>query len=161
MGFLDHKGGTEYPYLKKDVYDALVEAIPKIKGLKIDNKDELGGRLTVKAGVSLMSWGENIPITVTEISPGRTRVDIISTPKTGMYGGGAFDLGKNRANIEKILNETSKILSTKPPVSPPKVTDVKEGDLMERMVKLKNLYDNKLITEEEYNMRKSELLKQL
>lgn len=161
MGFLDHKGGAEYPYLKKDVYNALLEAIPKIKGMKIDNKDELSGRVTVKAGVSLTSWGENIPITVTEISPGRTRIEIISTPKTGIFGGGALDFGKNRANIEKILNETSKILSTKPPVSPSNVTEVKEGDITERMIKLKNLYDNKLITEEEYNKRKSELLNQL
>jgi hypothetical protein len=41
------------------------------------------------------------------------------------------------------------------------VTDEKEGDITERMVKLKNLYDNKLITEEEYNKRKSEFPNQL
>lgn len=38
-----------------------------------------------------------------ETAPGRTRVEITSTPKTGLLFGGAFDLGKNRSNIEKIL----------------------------------------------------------
>ena len=43
----------------------------------------------------------------------------------------------------------------------PVVTEVNEGDITERMVKLKKLYDNKLITEGEYNKRKLELLKQI
>jgi hypothetical protein len=46
------------------------------------------------------------------------------------------------------------------PVEKKVITDV-EGDITERMTKLKNLYENKLITEEEYNKRKSELLSKI
>jgi hypothetical protein len=66
----------------------------------------------VKAGVSLYSWGENIPIQLSEIAENRTKVQITSSPKTGIMFGGAFDMGKNRQNIENILSSTSRILSS-------------------------------------------------
>jgi hypothetical protein len=119
LGFLDHKGGAEYPYFKYDVFNALIEAVSKISGMKIEKADKLSGHILVKAGVSLMSWGENIPISVSEIAYGRTRVDVISTPKTGIMFGGAFDFGKNRGNIEKILEATSRELSRYPTVQSP------------------------------------------
>jgi hypothetical protein len=113
LSFLDRKGTIEYLYPKNEVYNALLEAISNIKGFKIEKKDESGGKVLVKAGVSIWSWGENIPISVIEIWSGRTRVEIVSTPKTGILFGGALDFGKNKENIELIINETSKILSTK------------------------------------------------
>jgi ribosomal protein L40E len=113
MAFLDHEGGAEFPFDKDDVYTTLIEAIKSIKGMRVDKADNLSGRILAKAGVSLMSWGENIPIYVMEVSPGITRVSVTSTPKTGVLFGGAFDLGKNRRNIEKIFDKTSTILNQK------------------------------------------------
>lgn len=49
----------------------------------------------------------------------------------------------------------------KKPVEKSVVTEFNEGDLTERMSKLKNLYDDKSITEEEYNKRKLELLRKI
>lgn len=160
MAFLDHKGGAEYPYSKDEVFNAILEAIPKIKGMKIAKKDQLGGHIIVKAGVSLRSWGENIPISVLEATQGRARIEIISTPKTGILGGGLLDLGKNRANIEKILAETSKILSKKPPVNP-EVQYNSKDDITTRLQKLKALMDSDLITKEDFEKRKSEILSQI
>lgn len=111
MGFLDHQGESEFPFNKETVFNAMVKAIPTVKGMKIDNADKLQSRIVVKAGVSLMSWGENIPIQLSGISENLTKVKITSTPKTGIMFGGAFDLGKNRKNIEQILSATSRILS--------------------------------------------------
>ena len=113
MAFLDHEGGAEFPFVKEDVFEALTEAINKIKGMKVDKEDKLSGRILAKAGVSLTSWGENIPIYIIEVSPGITRVSVTSTPKTGVLFGGAFDLGKNRKNIDKIFDKTSTILNKK------------------------------------------------
>jgi hypothetical protein len=90
----------------------MLKAIPTVKGMKVDNADKLQGRIVVKAGVSLMSWGENIPILLSEVAENRTQVKITSSPKTGVMFGGAFDLGKNRKNIEQILSATSRILSS-------------------------------------------------
>lgn len=112
MAFLDHNGESEFPMSKDKVFEAMRKAIPTINGLKIENADKLQGRFIVKAGVSLYSWGENIPIQLIEISENRTRVQITSSPKTGIMFGGAFDMGKNRKNIENILSSTSKILSS-------------------------------------------------
>jgi hypothetical protein len=112
MAFLDHNGESEFPMSKDKVFEAMRKAIPTINGLKIENADKLQGRFVVKAGVSMYSWGENIPIQLSEISENRTKVQITSSPKTGIMFGGAFDMGKNRKNIENILSSTSRILSS-------------------------------------------------
>lgn len=112
MALLDHNGESEFPMSKEKVFLAMQKAIPKINGLKIENADKLQGRFMVKAGISLYSWGENIPIQLTQISENRTKVQITSSPKTGDMFGGSFDMGKNRKNIENILFSTSKILSS-------------------------------------------------
>lgn len=112
MALLDHNGESEFPFSKNKVFDALCIAIPSIPGLKVESSDRMIGRILVKGGVSLASWGENIPIQLMEISENKTRIQITSTPKTGIMMGGAFDMGKNRKNIEDILNATSGVLSS-------------------------------------------------
>ncbi|WP_432714400.1 hypothetical protein [Pedobacter sp.] len=111
MALLDHNGESEFPFSKNQVFDALCIAIPSISGLKIEKSDKLMGRVLVKAGVSLASWGENIPIQLIEISESKTKIQITSSPKTGILMGGAFDMGKNRKNIEDILSATSNVLA--------------------------------------------------
>jgi hypothetical protein len=110
MALLDHNEECEFPVAKEKVFNAMLKAIPTIKGMKIEKADKLLGRITVKAGVSLFSWGENIPVQLTEISENKTKVQITSSPKTGIMFGGAFDMGKNKKNIENILSSTSQVL---------------------------------------------------
>ena len=113
MAFLDHNGECEFPMNKNQVFDALCQAILTIKGMEIESKDKLIGRVIAKAGISLFSWGENIPIQLMEIGENKTKIQITSSPKTGIMFGGAFDMGKNRKNIENILSATSQILQDK------------------------------------------------
>ena len=112
MNILDNNGGCEFPITKENVLNALCQSIPTIKGMKIEKVDKLMSRVTVKVGVSLFSWGENITIQLSEISENKTKIQIISSPKTGMMFGGGFDMGKNRKNIEDILSTTSQMLQT-------------------------------------------------
>lgn len=114
MSLVDHEGSVEYPFSKKAVFDALMEAVPKIEGLDLDSADEVSGRVVFKAGVSLASWGENIPVQLVEVAPTRTQMKVMSSPKTGIMFGGAMDLGKNRRNIEKIISAVSDVLAKKP-----------------------------------------------
>lgn len=109
MGFLDRRGRAEYPYPRDDVLEALGQAILTIKRMKIDKADKPSGHILVKAEDSMPS-DENMSITVTEINQIHSRIEIVSKPKTGAFLGGVFDLGKNRRNIEKVLEATSKIL---------------------------------------------------
>lgn len=157
MGFLDHQGESEFPFNKETVFNAMVKAIPTVKGMKIDNADKLQSRIVVKAGVSLMSWGENIPIQLTEISENLTKVKITSTPKTGVMFGGAFDLGKNRKNIEQILSATSRILSnenksntettqiTESKTSINQISNNSKKEVIMEQNQTKKWYDNKFV----------------
>jgi hypothetical protein len=156
MALLDHNGEAQFPYNKDDVFDAIVNAIPTISGLTVHSVDKLSGRILAKAGVTLFSWGENIPISVTEVSYGRTKVSVTSTPKTGLMFGGAMDMGKNRQNIENILSATSKILSSNPPI--PQQTKPESDSPSERLSKLKELLEKDLITTAEFEKRKNEIL---
>ena len=113
MVFWDQEGGAEFPFDKEDVFETLVEVIKNIDEMKVDKVDILSGKIIAKNGITLTYRGEDIPIYVKEVSPGITRVNVISTPKNGVLMGGTFDLDKNRKNIEKIFDETSKILDQK------------------------------------------------
>jgi hypothetical protein len=162
MALLDHEGSAEFPYHKDDVFDALVAAIPQISGMKLDAQDKLAGRILAKAGVTLFSWGENIPIALSETAQGRTRVSVTSTPKTGLMFGGAFDMGKNRQNIENVLSAASKILSAKPPVQPPAAQTSSAGKTVaDRLAELKGLLEQDLISESDFEQRKSEIMSDL
>lgn len=112
MGFLDKEGGAEFPFSKDVVFDAMIKAIPTVKGMKISNSDKLSGRITVKSGVSLASFGENVPVQLISLSENKTQVKISSAPKIATFASVALDMGKNNANIERILTATSAMLSS-------------------------------------------------
>lgn len=157
MSLVDHEGTVEYPFSQKTVFKAIMEAAPNIEGLSVDSADEMSGRVTFKAGVSLASWGENIPVQLVRIAPTRTQMKVLSTPKTGVMFGGAMDFGKNRRNIEKIISAVSTVLSAKP--SEREISLNTSSDV-DKLVKLKDLLDSKVITLEEFNEQKNRLLHQ-
>lgn len=154
MSIVDHHGEVEYPFSQKTVFRAIMEAAPIIKGISLDSADELSGSITFKAGMSLASWGENIPVQLIQVSTNRTRMKVLSTPKTGIMFGGAMDFGKNRENINKIINSVSNILS-KYPAEDEMINGV---DLSEKLIKIKQLLDQKALTEEEYKEERKRIL---
>lgn len=156
MSFVDHHGEVEYPYSQKTVFDALMAASKKIDGLELDSADEVSGRVTLKAGVSLRSWGENIPVQLVSVTPVRTRVQIMSTPKTGVMFGGAMDLGKNRQNIEKIIRSVSDELAGKEPEK--ETASIDTATVSDELIKLKQLLDQGVLTQEEFDEQKRKLL---
>lgn len=155
MSLVDHHGEVEYPFSKKTVFKALMQASQHISGLSLDNADELSGRVTFKAGVSLASWGENIPVQLNEISPYKTQMKVMSTPKTGIMFGGAMDFGKNQENINKIINAVSAELSKVKPEIPNAEASVNVAD---ELIKLKQLKDSGVLTDEEFNQQKKKVL---
>lgn len=154
MSIVDHHGEVEYPFSQKTVFRAIMEAAPNINGLSLDSADEISGRMTFKAGVSLASWGENIPVQLIKVAPTRTQVKIMSTPKTGVMFGGAMDFGKNQQNIDKIINAVSAVLAN----YPPEVEPEKKVDVAEQLTKLKQLTDQGILTEEEFSEQKKKIL---
>lgn len=154
MSIVDHHGEVEYPFSQKTVFKAIMEAAPNINGLSLDSADEISGRVTFKAGVSLASWGENIPVQLIKVSPTRTQMKILSTPKTGVMFGGVMDFGKNQQNIDKIINAVSAVLAN----YPSEVEYEKKVDVAEQLTKLKQLADQGILTEEEFSEQKKKIL---
>lgn len=154
MSFVDHHGEVEYPFSQKRVFKAIMEAAPNINGLSLDSADEISGRVTFKAGVSLASWGENIPVQLIKVTPTRTQMKIMSTPKTGAMFGGTMDFGKNQQNIDKIINAVSTVLANYPPETEPE----RKIDVAEQLTKLKLLLDQNVLTEEEFAEQKKMIL---
>ena len=154
MSIVDHHGEVEYPFSQKTVLKAIMEAAPNINGLSLDSADEISGRVTFKAGVSLASWGENIPVQLIKVASTRTQMKIMSTPKTGVMFGGAMDFGKNQQNIDKIINAVSSVLAKYPPETEPE----KKVDVAEQLTKLKQLVDQGVLTEEEFAEQKKKIL---
>ena len=154
MSIVDHHGEVEYPFSQKTVFKAIMEAAPNINGLSLDSADEISGRITFKAGVSLASWGENIPVQLIKVAPARTQMKIMSTPKTGVMFGGAMDFGKNQQNIDKIINAVSAVLANYPSEAEPE----QKVDVVEQLTKLKQLVDQGVLTEEEFAEQKKKIL---
>lgn len=82
MAFLDHNRESEFPMSKNKVFEAMKKAIPTINGLKIENADKLQGKFVVKVDVSLYSWGENIPIQLTEIQKAELKFRLLNRQNT-------------------------------------------------------------------------------
>ncbi len=156
----DHDGGADYSYPREVVFKALVAVVPRVPGMKVHTVDELSGRILAKAGGSLMSWGENIPIMVSESAPGRTRVKITSAPKVGVLFG-AFDLGKNRKNVELLLTALSASLTKTPPTADPVAAREAPMDPAERIAKLHELLNKGLVTAADVEKRKGEILSEI
>lgn len=156
MSIVDHEGSVEYPFSQKTVFDAVLRAANNMDSFSLDSADELSGRVVLKTGVSLVSWGENIPIQLIKEAPTRTLVKILSTPKTGVLFGGANDWGKNRRNIEKIISaissELEKVNAENAPNTPSSTATI------DAIVKLKSLLDSGALTQEEFDSQKKKLL---
>ena len=144
MALLGHEGGAEFPYPRDDVFDALLEAIPTVPGMKLVTADKPNGTVSAKSGVSIVSWGESITMSVAEVSSAFTRVDIVSRPKTGLFLGGDFDLGKNRRNVERVLGAVSLVLDRDPGVRQVSLW-AETSTAAERIEKLKELGDRRPI----------------
>lgn len=157
MSIVDHHGEVEYPFSIKTVFKAIIEAAPNIDGLSLDSADEMSGYLTFKAGISLASWGENIPIQLVKMSEVRTKMQILSTPKTGVMFGGAMDFGKNRQNIDKIIKAVSAVLASKPIEN-----DINSAQnissVADELLKLKKLSDDGILSSSEFEEEKQRIL---
>lgn len=161
MAFLDHTSEVKVPYNKEDVIAAITEAIEKLKGMKIDTTDIITGRIIVKAGISAFSWGESITIIVNELPSNETNISIMSTPKTGALFGGAVDMGKNRKNINIIFNKISECLVSKNRLDKLSEQVSSIDDSIEKIKKLKSLLESNLISNEEFEKKRLEILERI
>ena len=161
MALLDHMNEATVPYSEDVVIEAIVESVKKLHGFELNNIDENMGHIIVKTGVSLFSWGESITINIEKAISNGTQIKIISTPKTGVMFGGAADMGKNRKNIDSLFSGISEELKDKEKLGLSFAKMQNIDDVKIRMEKLTNLYESNLISKEEFDKKKAEILENI
>lgn len=158
------------PYSPSDCFLALKRAAHKLSNnamynYRTENIDETLQRVTLKAGMSWRSFGENIAITVSPAPNGTSTVSITSTTRTGAL----VDFGKNNKNISEIMEVLSEQLKTCKKVSPQssqkaEVTYLNSkpessgDDVISKLERLAKLRDSGVLTEEEFKQQKTKIL---
>ena len=160
----DRTGSVEFPFAQPVVLRAVETAASGIHGMKVDAVNSLAGHITIKTGVSAMSWGEKVTVSVSEVTGSRSRLAVASGAKTIL--GSATTHGKNRKNIEKIIDETSKVLeqhggdwTQEMGLAVAKVgLPDQPASAADEIKKLAELRDAGVVTPEEFEAKKSQLL---
>lgn len=163
MALTEHRQNVTLEYSLKDCIDALNEALDwKLSndGVKLDRFDEKLNTFFLKAGVSAFSWGENLTVTMKANQNGTTEITIVSAPKTGTMFGGLTDMGKNRKNIDLVLKHLSFCLESKERIVPTNInhSTSSNSSALDEIKKLKELLDMGAITQEEFDIKKKEIL---
>lgn len=89
------------------VYDAILNGAKTISGFKIKNENKVIHSISISVGVSLLSWGELVNVSLNDISENKTEININSCSKLGTELGAN---SKNRKNIDQLLNSMTLFL---------------------------------------------------
>ncbi len=99
MSFASQSTQQIFPFPAEVAYEKLLEAIPEV-GMTIKQKDDILRRVSISAGISLFSWGENVSIVVNADSEDTCVVGIDSSLKLGFNVTGAH---RHQKNFDKII----------------------------------------------------------
>jgi len=113
-------GGQRFPYSYEQVFSGLSVVLQRID-FTIRSYDKDIGRIECSSGMSLLSWGENISITVEEIDSDHTRVNIQSGLKVTGRQAVITAEGRNAKNVSKIISALSSYLKSRYPKGQPKI----------------------------------------
>ena len=102
----------KFPFDYASVFNGLIEVIPQV-GLQLKSHDNIIGRITASAGMSLFSWGENLTVIIEKIDDKNTLVAIESALKLGANLAGAH---RHQKNFNAIIEALSRRLQRMPPV---------------------------------------------
>ncbi|MHC1748569.1 MAG: hypothetical protein AB9856_09335 [Cellulosilyticaceae bacterium] len=147
-------GSYSIPYKPEDVFTALKNTVPKIKGFRVKSISEMGLAIDVSTKMTWKSIGEKINISV---MPSQAKDSILNIKSKCIYG--LNDWGKNKDNIDNILSALQSELQNSNYKGVE--LDIPNDDPTEKLLKLKILLDNNVITAEEYANKKEELLRLL
>jgi len=154
MALADHSSEVYFNYDLENVFKALEKASEHMNGIKLDRLDPIAHVAYLKAGVSLLSWGENISVSLSQSDRGGTKILITSAPKTGISFAGSADMGKNQKNIKIITEAVSEELKNFSPIK--HTTPI--GSSADEILKYKKLMDAGVISPEEFEAKKKQLL---
>ena len=150
---------VEFPYPKDAVFRAASGAVTSIKGSRLKSADMLSGNLDGTVGAGFFSWGEEIRITVSEIPRLRSKVTVSSASRIRST---VWDHGKNRENVEAIVEGISRILD-RSSAAPPPGTEIssmayRESEAQAELKPLEQLLAQGKISPQEFENAKAKIL---
>lgn len=107
MGFSNQKTQQEFPFSAEEVFSALDEAVRQ-SDMTIQESDSILKRATINVGISLLSWGETVSISVYKQSEESCIISLDSSLKFSANIAGSH---KHQKNFDKILYSLSRILN--------------------------------------------------
>lgn len=137
-----------YPYGKDDILEIVPRATEDCK-YTIENLDKISGTVKIGVGLNARTYGEYITMHLIPVDKKNTRIVYSCRAKYGRE-----NISKNQSNIERISNAVSQRLQNVPQ-SP---SDNKNISVADELLKLKNLLDKGIITEEEFDSQKKKFL---
>ncbi|RWS52664.1 hypothetical protein [Enterobacter cloacae] len=107
MGFSNQTTQQQFPYSADSVFAALGKAV-EVSNMTIKEIDFTLKRATVNVGMSLLSWGETISVSVRSLDKETCVVSLDSALKFSANLAGSH---KHQKNFDKLLYSLSNILS--------------------------------------------------
>lgn len=107
MGFSNQTTQQQFPYSADSVFSALGKAV-EVSNMTIKETDLTLKRATVNVGMSLLSWGETISVSVRSLDKETCVVSLDSALKFSANLAGSH---KHQKNFDKLLYSLSNTLS--------------------------------------------------
>lgn len=155
MAFNEKLTGAQiFEYTPDDTFSALLSSLAASEKYTVKDSNKSARTVFVSTGVSWKSWGENLTLTVSPTSNGFSEVAINSSSKFGVV-----DWGKNQENFNIILGLLATELQQYEKVG--QKHDALPDDIPTQIKKLADLKDAGILTEAEFQAKKTELLSKM
>lgn len=141
-------------YQVGDTYNALISALEKNSHFSVKASNPTSRTIEIKTGISWKSWGENLLIILSPTADNMTELSIRSASKFALV-----DWGKNQDNLNSILKLLFEELKNYDKVMLNNATSTE--DIPAQIRKLSELRDAGILTNEEFQQKKEQLLARL
>ncbi len=162
----DRTGVAEFRYPREVVFRAVEQSAMAIKGMKISDSSATAGFLDIRTGVSAMSWGETVKVSVISTGPWLAQVQVASAGKTIL--GSVTTHGKNQKNLSALIRATGAVLDRYGEKWAEEmglergasrgVTSIAPISKADELKKLAELRDQGILTEAEFSEQKARIL---
>ena len=102
----DRSGSVEYQKGLKTVFDAALEAVASGDKYEVVKIDKTGHRIVLRTSLGITSWGEDIALELSSISPRRTLVRVTSSYRRNVDPKTQFR-DRNTKNVNDVLSHLS------------------------------------------------------
>lgn len=89
------------------VYDAIIKGVDRLSNMSVRNANKITHSVTINVSMSLFSWGEQMTVSLNDISDDKTEILISSGSKLGTEIAANT---KNRKNINELMDAMSMYL---------------------------------------------------